>query len=218
MSDFPKGVVRQMQASLEELYDVAIDLDVGEYIVTKDVKAIIPGAIEGIPEQLFIAQHDDEVELALYISPEVINTLNSDAPQRRLHAGNLEDFWIALEGVSHFTFLVWRTQLGRPVSHLELELQAEVDKFIRSWILLSEQGCPIGTSGRALCRALFDSYEVRNDIPAEQVETYRLASTAAERFCRKLTETYTSPRDFKSVRSEARDYYRQGLAQKMRVA
>ena len=152
------------------------------------------------------------------MGPALINRLDHDAPERRLHAGNLENFWIALEGVSHFTFLVWRTQLGRPVSHLELELQAEVDKFIRSWLLLAEQGSPMGVSGRALCRALFDSYEVRNDIPADQVETYHLASTAAERFCRRLTDKYTNPRDLKRIRSEARHYYRQGLSEKMRVA
>jgi hypothetical protein len=211
-------VLRSLQASLEELYDLAIDLDVSEFIVSDTVRSYIPGALEGIPEQLFIAQAEDEVELALYIAPEILRSLDTDAPEERLHAGNLEDYWIALEGVSHFTFLVWRTQRGRPVSHLELELQAEVDKFVRSWQLLVEQGRPVGLSGRALCRALFDSYEVRNDIPCDQVETYRMASVAAERFCRKLVERYTRPYELTTVRAEARDYYRQGLSEKMRVA
>ena len=171
-------------------------------------------------EQLFVAQGhgEDEVELALYIAPAVLASLDSDAPQRRLHAGNVEDYWIALEGVSQFMFLVWRTQRGRPVSHLELELQAEVDKFVRSWQLLVDQGRPVGASGRALCKALFSRYEVRNEVPTEQISTYRVASEAAERFCRGLVERYTKPFELRAVRSRARDFYRQGLAEKMRVA
>ena len=68
------------------------------------------------------------MELALFIEPEIIAGLEVD-PRRSLHVGNLENFWIAAEGVSHFIFLVWRAQLGRPVTHLELELQAEVDNL-----------------------------------------------------------------------------------------
>ena len=42
----------------------------------------------------------------------------------------LQDFLLAVEGVSHFVYLVHRARQERPVSAVELELQAEVDKYL----------------------------------------------------------------------------------------
>ena len=53
--------------------------------------------------------------------------------------GNLADYWTALEGVSHFMYLAWNAGHDRAVSLLELELQAEIDKYVASWWLLREQ-------------------------------------------------------------------------------
>ena len=48
----------------------------------------------------------------------------------RLDGENLADFWSALEGVSHFTYYAWNAARDKSVSLFELELQAEVDKFV----------------------------------------------------------------------------------------
>ena len=125
------AVLPGIQLLLEELNAVSTDLDVCEYIVPPEIKDSIPGALDSVPEQLFIAEIGDEMELALYIDPRILTALQYDRPEARLHNGNLENFCIALEGVSHFVKVVWSAQCGREVSALELEIQAEVDKFVR---------------------------------------------------------------------------------------
>ena len=56
-------------------------------------------------------------------------TSNATIPRSTLDEANFADFCLAVEGVSHFVYVALRAARERPVSPLELELQAEVDKF-----------------------------------------------------------------------------------------
>ena len=104
------AVLTDLQRSIESLHDVQSNLDVSEYVVDDDMRRDIPGAREGLPEQLFVSTYEGAVEMALYVAPSIVAQLESDPPHARLHAGNLESFCIALEGVSHFVMVAWRAQ------------------------------------------------------------------------------------------------------------
>src|SRR5262245_40271633 len=102
------SVLSRLQTDVERLHGAEIELDVAAYTVEPDVWLSIPGAKAGLPEQLFVRQDPDDpdgVELALYIAPEIVGALERDDPHRHLHAGNLENFCIALEGISHFVLV-----------------------------------------------------------------------------------------------------------------
>ena len=66
--------------------------------------------------------------------------LRAHDPRERLDDGNLPDFLLALEGVSHFVYIAHRARLERSVSAVELELQAEVDKLPARSPLPSSRG------------------------------------------------------------------------------
>src|ERR1700722_19758017 len=101
-------VLGTFQKTIQQLHDVELELDVDAYVVDDDVRREIPGAREGLPEQLFVRDNgQDDLEIALHIAPDIMARLDKDDPHTRLHGGNLEDFCIALEGVSHFVFLAW---------------------------------------------------------------------------------------------------------------
>ena len=211
-------ILSYLQMSFEDIYALDRQLDVRDFLVQPEVRDSIPGHVKGLPEQFFVSENDEGMELALFIEPDIITGLEADDPRRSLHVGNLENFWIAAEGVSHFIFLVWRAQLGRPVTHLELELQAEVDKFVRAWTLLVEQGASMDEAASALHRVLFKRYELRNDLPEEQWQMYHAASKAAERFCFRLGQEFSRRHELDAMRRRVRDYYRLGLSEKMRAA
>ena len=59
----------------------------------------------------------------------VLRRLEATDPFERVTDDNLQDCCTALEGVSHFHYFVWSADRRRHVSLLELELQAEVDKY-----------------------------------------------------------------------------------------
>ena len=211
-------VLSRLQRGIEGLHDVQTNLDVCAYIVDDATRAEIPGAREGLPEQLFVQQEEDEMALALYVAPKIIENLEADDPHRRLHGGNLEPFCIALEGVSHFVLVTHRAGHGRTVKPLELELQAEVDKFVRAWLILAEQGASLDTTGNRLIRRLFVRYEMRSDLPTEETDRYHVASRAAERFCRGLVRRHARRGTAAGITREVRGFYRRPLAEKMRAA
>ncbi len=219
MSD--RDVLHELQRRLEELHGSAGAPDVRRFVVDEDARRAIPGAREGVPEQLFVRQDPadpDALELALYIAPRVVDTLSRDDPHRRLHAGNLEDYWIALEGVSHFVLVAARAELRRPVSALELEIQAEVDKFVAAWDLLREQGMRPDLASRQLFRRLFGPYALNEPMPREEADRYHVATRVARRFCRDLAGDHAGGLEQGRVQRAVRRFVRLGLAEKVRAA
>src|SRR5438270_492616 len=135
-------LLSRLQHLLGGIYDVRIAHDVYDFLVT-DRGRLPHAARSGVgDEELLVAQSadgSDEVVMSLYLDPALLDRLRREDPLRRLHAGNLADCWTALEGVSHFLYLAWNAGHDRPVSLLELEMQAEVDKYVVSYWLLRRQ-------------------------------------------------------------------------------
>ena len=74
--------------------------------------------------------------MALYIDAAVLERLARRDPFDALTHENLADYLTAAEGVSHFVYVAWNTGHDKPVTLLELELQAEVDKYVLgAWLL-----------------------------------------------------------------------------------
>lgn len=205
-------VLRQLQQRIEAINDVQTGMDVRDYLVDEALRAQIPGAHADLPEQLFVRDDGPEVSLALYIAPEIVESLEADG--LRIDANNLEQNCIALEGVSHFVYLAFRAQAGESVSCLELEIQAEVDKFVTIWLLLAEQGAPFHATADDLRRQLFESYELR-DSAVEHADRYHTASHVARRYSQYLVSEFGRDRRQARIQKAARKFYRRGLSQKL---
>lgn len=178
----------------------------------------IDGAIEGLPEQLFIRESGDETDLALYIQPSILAELDAMTPEERVNDANFEAYCIALEGVSHFILYTFRAVQDLPVSPLELELQAEVDKFVTAWEQRTAATTDKNGAARYLERVIFDSYELRAEVPPDEVERYHTATRAAKGYCQKLVTRYGRDATPSRLHRDVRDYYRRGLADKLRAA
>lgn len=213
-----KPILGELQLTIESLHAVETGLDVLDYIVDDEVRREIPGAREGIPEQLFVRECEEGIDVALYVAPAVVEQLERDPPRERLHAGNIEAYCIALEGVSHFVMFAWRAQMSRPVSALELEIQAEVDKFVTAWLLLSDQGAPRHVTASVLARRLFVNYELREEVAPEEVGRYQMATRVAATYCDRLARRYGRDARPDRIRDDVRRFYRRGLAEKLRAA
>jgi hypothetical protein len=177
-------LLRRLQDLLGGIYDVRVGLDVYDFLVTD--RAQLPHAARGghAEEELLVAPLPaGELALSLYLDPALLRRLAAADPLERLHGGNVADCLTALEGVSHFLYLVWNASHDRPVSLLELEMQAEVDKFVVSHWLLRRQ-VP-GHFPLELRRVLFERAGLDPNVGA-RAGMYREASGYAGRFCRHL--------------------------------
>jgi hypothetical protein len=131
---------------------------------------------------------------------------------------NLADYCTALEGVSHFLYTTWRLDRDAPVSLLELETQAEVDKYAATVFLLAGQqggGYPTQVHTRLFDRVAFDS-----ELEPGEYDRYRMAHRCAARYCRALERRFVTRGEARveALVRELRKFYRLGTSAKLRHA
>ena len=113
--------------------------------------------------------------------------------------------------MSHFTYYAWNAVRDKSVSLFELELQAEVDKFVTTGMLLREQN---GREPDGLHAWLFDSPRLAAELDAPERERYRLANRYAARYCRRLLPALADSDDSAAQR-ELRRFYRLSQTSKL---
>jgi hypothetical protein len=210
-------LLHRLQGLVERTYDVANPHRVTDYLVTCPQLAASLGlgqAAVATGEQVLVSGDHDEVNLAVFLDRGLLDELRAENPMRALHDGNLDHFWTALEGISHFVYLVWSARMGRQVTRLELELQAEVDKFVLTAMLVSVQRG--GRVPAELHRWLFDLPEIDPSLAAEAAGRYAEANRYAGRYCRGLARRYLTDGAGTSMMPELRRFYRLSQGGKIR--
>ncbi|HEV7555266.1 MAG TPA: hypothetical protein VGO00_07430 [Kofleriaceae bacterium] len=199
-----------MQRGLEALYRIDTGVDVDDYMIDEAARDGFAPARRP-REQLLVSHGDSELSVALFIAPDVLATLHTHDPSHGLGDHNLGDFLLAVEGVSHFIYTVSCAKVDRRVSQLELELQAEVDKYV-SCLLATDTDA--GTSAR-LRRKLFRELAYDADLDRDERDRYVIANDNADRYAAWLEDTYVAPRRIPEMLAELREFYRRGLADKL---
>jgi hypothetical protein len=193
------------------MYRVETELDVTDFLVDGDSREKL--SLERQPrEQLLIQQQADGLSLGLFVDERTLANLNERDPRRRLDERNLQDFLYAVEGVSHFVYVAHRARVDRPVSAIELELQAEVDKYLVALLVWwSQCGEPPGR----LRERLYAQVTFHGDLSAEERDRYQLANSAADEYAASLEQRFVKPRAVEDLLAEVRKFYRKGLAEKL---
>jgi hypothetical protein len=200
----------RVQRGLESLYRVETGVEVGDFVVGTEYRDELAPARKA-REQLLVVETPGEMNIALYLEPAVIANLSTHDPGKRLGDHNLGDFLLAVEGVSHFIYTVCCARVERPVSQLELELQAEVDKYV-TCLLTTEPEMELSSAFR---RRLFGDAEYEPDLDADEQDRYRVANDNAHRYAAWLEETFVARRRIPEMLAELRRFYRLGLAAKL---
>lgn len=205
------AVLRALQGGLESMYRVETELDVCDFLVGGEQRDALQ--VERAPrEQLLIRRDDEGLQLGLFVDERTLENLAMRDPRRRLDAQNLQDFLLAVEGVSHFVYLVHRARQERPVSAVELELQAEVDKYLVSLLVSWNQN---GEPPADLRERLFANIRFAGDLSREERERYELANSAADEYASSLEQRFVRTRAVDDMLGEVRRFYRKGLAEKL---
>jgi hypothetical protein len=214
-------VLRGLQSLLGRLYDVEVEYDVYDFLVTD--RSALAGITAGndsrvLDEELLLAETKDGAGVALYLDPSLLKRLEQANPLGALTEGNLADYCTALEGVSHFVYSTWRLDRDAPVSLLELETQAEVDKYAATVFLVADQQG--GTYPAQVHARLFDrvSFDIR--LEPEQYARYRTAHRCAAQYCRGLERRFVQRGEarIEALLRELRKFYRLGSTAKLRHA
>jgi hypothetical protein len=187
-----RALAGRVQAGLERLYRLERQADVHAFMMPAD---------RGEREALLVREGDDgTLEMALRVPP------IGDA-------SDLDAICQIIEGVSHFVYLADRAGDGRAATQLEMELQAEVDKYV---VLASSIASLDVTSSAKLRARLYERVQYAHAEDGELGERYRVANDLAHGFVRRL-ERHIPPRRFGSMRDELRNFFRVGQSDKLRL-
>jgi hypothetical protein len=208
-------MLRPLQKLLETINDAPCGHDVRDFLLTR--RAQLPPGRRALAadEELVLVQRRRSCRLGLYIDGAVLARLAERDPLRALDGNNIADFWTALEGVSHFSYLMWHAGHQRGISQLELELQGEVDKYIATFWLLRAQHP--GHQPRELHPALFEKTRVDPRLSPARQHLYATATRQAARFCARIEAALLSNRQAAkhSAIAALRRFYRLGGTRKL---
>ncbi|MGQ0430697.1 MAG: hypothetical protein ACT4UQ_12265 [Gammaproteobacteria bacterium] len=210
------AAVGRLESLLTSLYDLHVDCRVEDFLVTD--RQALPGECRDAPgdEQLFVTEVDDELCMSLYLDRALLERLERRDPHDALDEANVADCWTALEGVSHFLCVAHNAGHDRPVSCLTLELQAEIDKYVASFLLL-RRADPRRFPAE-LHALLFRRTRIDPALAAGRESLYRRASRYAARFCARLEPRLRAlcAREDGSWLADLRRFYRLPDAGKLR--
>lgn len=212
-------IVERLQTLLARMNDAPISARASDFLLTDRehvLRLTDETDVAMTDEQVLVSHKDDELQLALYIDQRVLDRLSHRDPFRRLDEDNLQDFCTALEGVSHFHYLIWSAERRREVSLLELELQAEVDKYASAVLLLLQQSQ--GRFPRDLHARLFHRVAFATGLQEEHRTRYHEANRQAAYFCRVIDERFLTRRRAQPEAwlASLRRFFRLGHPVKMR--
>ena len=203
------GLLVDVQRRLESLYALEPEAPVTDFLLSEQDARGYPGG----GSRTLIAQDGDEVSLGVVLDPGVDALLAEQDPRVHLDGRNLDSFCTAAEEVSHFVYLLFCARTARTVTQLELELQAEVDKYLCAVFLLSLQND--GAVSSRLKDLLFHRYRIADTVSGEGAERYRAASQLAYRYCQYLEARFLKPSRLADLARESRRFYRLGQREKL---
>ncbi|MDH3607831.1 MAG: hypothetical protein OEQ24_01145 [Gammaproteobacteria bacterium] len=201
------NLLANIQNNLQLIYEVSVPLNVDDFLITDRYHAeILANTVihNDSLEQLLISPQDDCLDVSLYLDNELINRLCKNYPSEQSNKDDLHDFWIALEGVSHFLYLAWNANHDRPVSQLELELQAEVDKFVSATAILGLEKNKAFM--QEIWSLLFSQPKFNENLEKEHLARYMKANKYASKYCLNLIGM--NNKTTKCFHNELRRFYR----------
>ena len=190
------------------MYRIDTEVSVDDFVIDEEARREL-GVARCPREQLLVADDGGEVSLGLFVDQRALSNLAENDPTCRLDDKNLGDFLLAVEGVSHFVYLTWRAQNDHRVTALELELQAEVDKYVTCLL------CGDRRRSAELRRRLFERFSFEPDLDDDERARYRTANSNAQRYSASLERRFVQSGRISEMLGELRRFYRLPLDGKL---
>lgn len=201
-----------LQEQLETLYGIRCEFRAKDFLVDAESAQALGGTGRA-DEELLLAHDGESLDLALYLAPSLLERVSrfESSPEAMLEH-ELPGFCEVTEGVSHFVYVVRTANLERTVSMLELEAQAEVDKFAVCTLL--RWGQHAASWATSLMGTLFERVSFRDGLSEAERWRYAEANRLAKRYCARLLPLIRERR-LDAVVAELRQAYRLGAEAKL---
>lgn len=203
----PSSNLRALFRGLEALYQTETGLD--------PHTLLLPYAAETdqVREVLFLREDDEGLEVGLALDRTVLEQLESTPAHHVLEDERLGETLPVLEGLSHLVYVAEAARCERPISGLELETQAEVDKLA---LCLLHRWPRARVDFERLVDRLYYRFELA-PMDASLERRYQTANRLALAFSRRLRPHVESGR-LGGLRSTLRSFWRASMPDKRAMA
>lgn len=203
----PASNLQALFHGLEALYETDTGLDPHTLLVPFEADE------DEAREVLFLREDDEGLEVGLALDQHTLEHLESTPAEHVLEDERLGRTLPVVEGLSHLHYVAEAARCERPVSGLELETQAEVDKLalclLHRWPRARED------FGRLVDRLYYRFDLLPNDDALR--ERYQTANRVALGFSRRLRPHVDAGR-IGGLRSTLRRFWRASMPQKRSMA
>jgi len=200
-------MLASLLSQLDRIYDLELEVKIEEFLISREVCQNLAGdCATGSTVVVHQGREDEEIELGVYIGEETLARLNELDLSGGVASEHFPALCIAIEEVSHFAYLMWNANRDKSVTQLELELQAEVDKFVTSALLLARKNRQLVPAD--LMDRLFGDFVLRDGLDFSRRERYLTASSFARTYCSFLVRRFLRRPRVADLLAELRHFYR----------
>lgn len=213
-----KRAVRHIDRAIKSIYGLDPTVSAEKFLVGSSAPVIEiasasrQGALLIQPD----SHSPEDVSVGIYLSPNVsesLGALDFERPHLWSHA-ETSAFAVATEEISHFHYFVFHAAADRAVTQLELEIQAEVDKFLLLYFARRRGGRSAARVFSDTLSQLFDRFHLAEELTDIERARYAEASRLALRLILKIKPLCVA-RGFERGLKWLRRYYRLDRAEKL---
>lgn len=205
----------ELQRALVDLYRLPPGQDVRGFVCDEGTARALAGddtVARG--EALLVLEDGAGCFVGLYLNDGAVERAREPSAWLS-EADAFEPSCLVAEGISHFVLVQYRSAQEVPVSELELELQAEVDKWALG-VIAGRPMHPLEGFGVGLFRErsllmrrrLFGGAVLRDDAASEKGQRYERAIRLAHRYTEGLEQRHVRRGDVGGLLGELRSFYR----------
>jgi len=193
-----------LQQTLQLYYDIEPPYCISEFACRSAQTETGSANCKGTtPEMLVYREDGTNLDVSLFLNPSLLTGIDNSDYKTKWSGDIFDCGCIVLEGVSHFLYMIFNAHHDRQVSFLDLELQAEIDKF--AFAVLDTD---YAEQADALLERLFCDISYRSDLSSELKQRYEQANDLAFKYCRWLNSNFDLRVDNKALKAEIEKVYR----------
>ncbi|MCA9709355.1 MAG: hypothetical protein KDK70_26170 [Myxococcales bacterium] len=200
--------LRHLYRGLEALYQTETGVDPERVVVRRAPQP------QGARELLLLREADDgALEVSLVLDAQVLARFEAKTDDGAFADEHLGDAFPVLEGLSHLVYLAEAARRERPISGLELETQAEVDKL---GLCVLQRWPPAQDGFDRLVERLYHRFEL-HPMSEALAERYHAANRLALGFSRRL-RPHVVQRRLPALREALREFWGASMQGKRALA
>ncbi|MBI4405123.1 MAG: hypothetical protein HY537_13255 [Deltaproteobacteria bacterium] len=217
-----KAIICKIDQALKGLYSIDLVYQAQDFLVENiPTKPTLVIGNKWMGNGALLIEEEEHPEHALSVGIYLNQTIQAELssfdqwPKKCWSLLQISAFAIAAEEVSHFNYLLFNALAGRSVSQLELEFQAEVDKFLLTYFANIGWSQWDKKTFTHLFEQFFIKFSISTEISPGQKERYVQASQLAKglvlRFEKYLSNRFLYEKAFRLLRR----FYRLSVADKI---